>query len=1368
MPDVEGIVLLLRSRRLAGGRLSSAAERLQREVLGSSAFRRLRAELGDELDRRTARVVSAVEGDLTMEGLGLQGRDAETAHGIDLVVSSAATVVFDERLDLALAINTLGVRRLLELSRACGAPLLHVSTAYSCGRRRGLVMEDPPSLTRAVADDLSGGPDTLELAGEIETLREIVRETEDAARADALEPELRREAERAGESVEEARRRWLKDALVERGMARARERGWNDTYTYTKSLGERVLMTERGAVPACIVRPAIIESGLKEPEPGWIDGLRMADPLFVAYGKGALRELPADLAATVDFIPVDHVVNAMLAAHAALVQSPPGPEDDVPVLHVATSASNPLTFSRLVGLTQEYFAEHPLKGRDGADARPRARFHPDEPGFLRRSRRQRRWLTRAAGLLHRLPGAPAARGRTRLRSLSAQLERIEYYVRIYGPYTSFPARFSTERCEALHAALHPGDRETFGFDPRAIDWDTYIRDVHLPGLVRNVLREPSSAPMAHSVAAEGAVEQRTIVDAFSEAADRHARLLAVRVHRGRELTFADVHERALGAAAHLRSRGVRPGDRVLLPCENRPEWIVAYLGILAAGGVAVPLDAGSTARRVADISRFVDARAVVVSERTRALAPADGPPVVAVEELTERLGRERARDAGLPVPIPAEQPASILFTSGTTLDPKGVMLPHRALLANAASIAELIEPTPADRLVSVLPLHHAFEFTAGCLTPLLGGASVTYLETVSSQSIIDAMRETKATVLLGVPRLFELMLEGIERQAAELKGSAGAALGALRGTSRALSALGVNATRALLSPLHARFGGAVRAFVSGGAALDPRVHEEFRALGFTIVEGYGLTETSPVLTVNPPHATRAGSVGRPVPGVEVKIHRAGPDGVGEIVARGANVMTGYFRDPEATARVLREGWFHTGDLGRFDEDGYLHVTGRLKDLIVTGAGKNVYPDEVEAELKDLPHVREACVVGVKARAGSGEEVHLVVVTSESATESVRAAVRAAVSQRGEQLQPHQRVQRIHFWDEELPKTALMKIKRGQLKSRLEGEEATTEDRRHPDASQDESVREVVALLARLVRTPAASIRPDQSLAFDLGVDSLMLVELIAGIESITGGKAPDEAAKELSTVRDLLDLARTLRGARATAASAGPATAAAHARPGLMARAAAPLVRTTWPLLYERWLGLEVVGRELLPRQGAYIIAANHQSHLDAPAILTALGAESRRLHVVAAADYFFDTPWKGGFFAELLNAIPFERSGDFEQGMQACRVALRAGDPLLIFPEGTRSPDGLLQPFKAGVGQLALSLGVPIIPARIDGTHAALPKGRRVPRRHAIRVTFGEAVVPADVACDDDALPYERWRAIADAVKHRIVELGSRVARSA
>jgi long-chain acyl-CoA synthetase len=1370
LPDTR-LVLLIRERTRPGGDVVPASDRLRREVLGSSAFRRLRSELGDGFERTLAARVRAIQGDLTRPGLGLSPDDAQVLAAVDVVVNSAATVVFDEELDKALAINARSVLQLLAAARgARNAPLLHVSTAYVCGRSTGVVPERPPDPSRVVDDDLRGlEKGTLDLDAELRHL------------------DARCEEARARLGADRAQ---LKERLIEIGMEEARRRGWNDTYTYTKSLGERLLVRERGGVPACILRPAIIESAVQEPEPGWIDGLRMADPIFAAFGRGVLRDFPADPDSLIDFIPVDHVVNAALAALGDLLaRSVAGVrQDGVPVHHVATSSANPLGFLELFELTRDYFLDNPMRGRDGRPVTPPLWGFVDEGRFTRRMGRRLRAVDAAATALKVLPARVTGQGRQALARTKGQLERILYYVRIYRPYCTFPAQFDTSRTEALFRSLSPQDQALFPFDPRSIDWASYIQDVHIPGLRRNVLREQVPEPMAHGTPAagpappeEGAPSVRTLVTLIEATASAHGARPALRIRRDgalRTMTHRELLESALGGAARLQGLGVKPGDRVLLVSENRPEWVASYFAILAAGAIAVPLDAGSDAARIEAVGRVTDARVALFSPRCRdAFGAGNGHDpgflVALVTDLAAQpLAAPAARGMDLPVPVTPEQAASILFTSGTTLEPKGVVLPHASFLANLDSIVEVLQPTCEDRIVSVLPLHHAFEFTAGLLAPLSVGASITYLETLSSQAIVETLRETRATHLLGVPRLFELVLAGLSRQLDETGGGAGAVLGALRGTSRAFSAVGVNASRTLLAPLHARFGGCLRALISGGAALDPKVHDGFRALGFPIVEGYGLTECAPVVTVNPLDDSRAGTVGRPLPGVEVRIHRPGADGVGEILVRGANLMAGYYKDPESTSRVVRDGWFHTGDLGRLDDDGYLRITGRLKDLIVTGAGKNVYPDEVEATLHDVAHVKEACVVGARARGGAGEEVHLVVVLAADAPPGAKDAVTREVTARMQALPPHQRVQRIHFWDEDLPKTALQKVKRGQVQARLQGDVAPAGATATTAPLDDHpAVRDVLQLLARLARVPASSLRRDQALSFDLGVDSLMRVELVAAIEARTGKTVPDETVQDVATVDDLCVLVRSLAGAVPAAAGAarrgnGPDVAAMALRAvdgtgRLLSRAAAPLVRGSWPAFYGAYLRLRVRGREHVPVGGAYILAANHQSHLDAGAILTALGPEASRVRVVAARDYFFSTPWRSSFFSQLMNAIPFDRHGDWEQGMEACKAALGAGHPLLIFPEGTRSPDGRLQPFKAGIGILALDAGVPIVPARIDGTHQALPKGRRIPRPFGVTVTFGAPLDARQLVERTTLLSYERYRHVAEAVRQDIVALG-------
>lgn len=1334
LPEVERVLVLLRPRQRNGGQAVTAAERLEREVLRSTAFRADRARDPADFDRRARRLLRALEGDLSRSDLGLDPAAREQVAAADLIVNSAANVSFDERIDHALQVNAMGPCRLLELARELGCAFLHVSTAYSCGRRQDLVPETAPRPTHSAADEEQG----LERG---------------SLRLDELLAELSESSLRA---LAEGR---PPEALVELGTRRARELGWNDTYTFTKGLGERLLVRERGDVALGILRPSIIESAVAEPEPGWIDGLRMGDPIIAAYGRGTLRKFPADPDCTIDFVPVDHVVNAALAAGAELGTSPPPAGEPPPVWHVATSGDNPLVFRRLFELCRAHFLEQPMRDRRGRPVAPAAWGFATEAQFRRRQagRRLRLGLARAAARL--LPGGRGRRLRKRLDRLGLRLEQLDYYARIYRPYCAFPARFETARTRSLFEDLASEDRESFAFDSAALDWERYVKSVHIPGLRRNVLREQAAAADDEPPAAE-----RGLFDLLEAAASAHGKRPALRVRRDgrdREWTHAQLREAALRAAARLRALGVEDGDRVVLQAFNAPEWPIAYFGILAAGGVAVPLDQQTSPDRRAGIVRFTQARLVLLDRATAEESPGDGAAESRL--LLEELTSEGASDGmkGLPRPRGGEDPASILFTSGTTLEPKGVVLPHRAFLANVDAVVRTLEPGPKDRLVSVLPLHHAFEFTAGLLSPLSQGASITYLETLSASALVATLRRTRATALLGVPRLFELLLAGIRSGVDEAPAPLRALLRRLWRASERAHAAGHDWGRLLVLPVHLKFGGRLRFMVSGGAALDPEVQRRFAALGFRLLEGYGLTETAPVLAVNPMDRQRPGSVGLPLPGVTLRIDQPAADGVGEIQVQGRNLMSGYYRDPEATRAVLSGGWFRTGDLGRVDEEGFVHVTGRLKDLIVTPSGKNVYPDEVEAALKDLPGVKESCVVGGPARGGAGEEVNLVVVLERDAP-GAREAVRDAVAAATERLPSHQRVQRIVFRSEELPRTRLQKVQRSRVRAELTAPERHEAAGRPAEDGGDERLGELLDLLARLTGTARDTLREEQDLVLDLGVDSLMAAELVAAAGAVDAEGRPLPAAEDCRTVADLLALARSC-GAPVEAASRPAALVNGHPGPAarLFAGTTAPLVKAAMPLLYGGWLELEVEGLEHLPGQGPYILAANHASHLDAGAVLCALGERARRVRVVAARDYFFDTPWKAGFFERLLNAIPFDRHGNWESGLENCREALVAGHSLLIFPEGTRSPTGRLQEFKAGVGRLASEAGVPIVPTRIDGTHASLPKGRTLPRRGRVRVRFGRPLDAASLGEGASGPGYERWRRLASAAREDVVALG-------
>lgn len=526
----------------------------------------------------------------------------------------------------------------------------------------------------------------------------------------------------------------------------------------------------------------------------------------------------------------------------------------------------------------------------------------------------------------------------------------------------------------------------------------------------------------------------------------------------RPLSYADAARAVHAFTALLEAIGVKPGDRVGIQSENRPEWGLAYLAVLECGAVVVPIDAQLQAQEVAEILATAEARVCIVSARLRgvveaarrdrvtdlrlvSLDPVAGEP--GWDEAQRTYPDERPRE-------PRAEPgdlAVLLFTSGTTGHAKGVMLSHVNLLSNVEAVARTFEFGPADRFLSVLPLHHTFESTGGFLCPMRVGASVAYARGLNSRELREDMATSKTTLFIAVPLLYEKLLNAIQNGIRESPLPRRWLVTGLLGVTRAVRVVtGLRLGRTLLKPVRDRAGlGSVRIFVSGASPLAPEVFWGLLDLGLPVLEGYGLTETSPVACANRLQHPETGGVGWPVPGVEVRIVEPDAEGNGEIAIRGPNVMIGYYGNPAGTAEVLRDGWFFTGDLGRFLPDGRVKITGRLKNMIATAAGKKIYPEEIETHLANSPFVLEVVVTGGRSAHGDREEVHALVHPNLAALEAhakalgkpfddafVERVLREDVEARSATLASYKRVKRVIVHREEFAKTTTGKIRRHDL------------------------------------------------------------------------------------------------------------------------------------------------------------------------------------------------------------------------------------------------------------------------------------------------------------------------------------------------
>jgi long-chain acyl-CoA synthetase len=770
------------------------------------------------------------------------------------------------------------------------------------------------------------------------------------------------------------------------------------------------------------------------------------------------------------------------------------------------------------------------------------------------------------------------------------------------------------------------------------------------------------------------------------------------------VSYRQCHELSRKMATLLAQNDVEPGDRVLIWGPNSSWWAVAYWGIIVRGAIAVPVDFMSDLAR-ADSIRGLTGAKLVLQSRFKAERLTQGNTML-LEEL-QFLLEGVAPIETLAAPAP-EDTAQLIYTSGTTGNPKGVMLTHKNLVANMTQINQQVPIiTPEFCFLSLLPLSHMFEQMGGFFTPLVRGASIVYLGALKPSAIMEALSEEDVYVIMSVPRLMQLLKTTIERELAEKHLS-----GAFRVLAQWGSRLPLAGRRLLFYPVQKKFGSHFTVFVSGGAPLDPEVFNFWSAMGFTVLEGYGLTETSPVLCVNTMERQVAGSVGPPLPGVQVKIEGK------EVLARGDSVFPGYYQNEQASREAFTsDGWFRTGDLGEIGPDGWLVIKGREKELIVTGAGVNVYPDELEAVLNKIPGVKESCVIGMER--GGGEEVHAVLLMDSSGKKPEE-----VIGEANRNLDSMHQITGYTVWLEpEFPKTTTLKIKKFAVKEAV---------KQGADAGDASSCDSLINLLAKVTGTGAGQIREESQLVADLGLTSIGRLELVNFLEQEYRLDIDDSQIGPQTRVSDL----------RQIISKREKVTQTNHFRFWTNSPVASS-VRRFWDAVfhypvYRSFVTLEVLGRaELDHLDGPVFFVANHLSYFDQPSVMFALPPKLRYSTATAAwAEFFFgeyhgfDLVWRRfcyEYASLLFNLFPLPQRQGFSRSFQFMGKLADAGINILIFPEGAHTRIGKMQPFQLGLGFMVKELGIPVVPIKISGTDQVLPPDTGFPRRGKVTVTFGK-----------------------------------------
>jgi long-chain acyl-CoA synthetase len=806
----------------------------------------------------------------------------------------------------------------------------------------------------------------------------------------------------------------------------------------------------------------------------------------------------------------------------------------------------------------------------------------------------------------------------------------------------------------------------------------------------------------------------TVVDVLAEAAsrfDRRPALLIKPAFRTRKWRFRDLARLAPRVARILSEEGIGQGDRVIIWAVNRPEWGIAFFGAVHAGAVLVPLDFRTAADFAGQVARRTDAKLVLASAQTAPQAAALGLPIVLIEGLPDRA--RTADPLGTPRIAPDDL-LEVVFTSGTTGDPKGAMLTHGNLVSNARSLLEVFKLAPNERLLSVLPLSHLFEQTVGFLTPLIAGASVVYPVSRQPSVLVRTFREFRATMLLIVPQGLKLLDNAIERRV-----DSTGRRETFERLHRWARRVPRRVRRLLFRPVIGQFGGRLRTIAVGGAAMDVELAQRWTEMGLEVLQGYGATEMAPVMTFTRPDRNRVGTVGEAIPGVEIRIADDG-----EVLARGPNRFAGYWQDPDATAAAIdADGWYHTGDLGELT-DGFLTLRGRKKDMLVLPDGTNVYPEDVEAVLARDSRVRDATVVGT----GSAGDlrVHAVLLLTDPA--DAGAVVRDANAKLG----AHQQIRAHSVWPEDdFPRTHTLKVKKRLVIAALD--EAEVVEGPHAPvagpmpAPPADGVDALVDLVARVSERPPGAVAPTSRLSSDLGLDSLGRVELLGVIEEELGTFVDDAALDPEATVADLYAMIEAARDAkRETGIFGWPLHPVVRAvRLGLQELLMVPFVG----LFYR----VQIRGEHHLKGlEGPVIFAPNHHLHSDNAIILTHLPLAWRwRLSVAAAADDIFGNRLRGLGAAVLGNAFPLAREGAIRRSLELLGARLDRDFSVLIFPEGELTVGGPMKPFKSGAGLIAVEGATPVVPMKVKINRLSWidQRGRGTSPRGDVEIVFGQPI---------------------------------------
>jgi long-chain acyl-CoA synthetase len=879
-------------------------------------------------------------------------------------------------------------------------------------------------------------------------------------------------------------------------------------------------------------------------------------------------------------------------------------------------------------------------------------------------------------------------------------------------------------------------------------------------------------------------EESVITYLFSQIVQRFPGKTCLQIERDGEwerYTYSQVEELSRKVASFLIDAGAGKGDFVLLILENCPEWAIFYLGILNSGACVVPIDPQLTIKEIENITADCKPKAIFTSKHTfqakdflnltyrfEKIALLDLIPKPIEEGNVVNFAYIKSHVVPEYINFPRLLPddnASLIYTSGTTGQPKGVLLSHHNFCSNAKSFEKLKISSDTDTFLSLLPLFHSYAFMAGLLAPILTGATISYCLSFKSEDVAHAIKNGGVTIVPAVPQFLSLLRNKIFAKYDK--------------SPPVFKPFILFITKRRVKN---GFGGALRLFISGGARLDPPTAKDIVKLGIALIEGYGLTETSPLVTLNLPEEPKFGSVGKPVPEVEVKINNPNQSGIGEVLIKGDNVMKGYFKRPDLTGKVIKDGWFFSGDLGYIDGEDYLYITGRIKEVIVLSSGKNIYPGELETVYRSSPYIKEICILSREDQRG----LYAVAVPDFSYFRkmdvmNIYDRIKWEVENISRELPTYHHIMGFTIMSEDLPRTRLGKIKRFELQNKygkveVEDYKGAKKEKIYSDADLDliqlNASREILSFLVKRLKKDVVL---DDNLEVNLGIDSLGRIELTDGLEDLLNIKIPNEFIARIFTVRELLNEIKVLKEKgvakkdeeeifdwKKLLNKLPPKEMLKKVRlkPSIWDKIAIFILIKMLFCVFRVFWRLKVEGIERLPRKGPYVICPNHASYLDGFIVPISLPYKVELNTFFLGYAAYFEHPLVA-WGIRLARLVPLDPNVYLIEAMQTCAYILKNDKVMCIFPEGRRSVDENPQDFKKGVGILAKELDIPLVPVFIKGSHFAWPRTMRFPRPYPLKIIYGHPLTVSELLkkAKDGENDYER---IVKALREEVSRLAS------